>query len=103
MAKCSCGIASANVFKSFDRLENELKKENPDFISARDLTDDIRFAWFPDMKKDCKIDLSEEKKLLDEAIKHIFDKRWDDAIHKVRIADFQTWNKLLKCAEKKGD
>jgi hypothetical protein len=99
--KCSCGIATALVFRDFTELKNELKKDEPDVQKITDIIKDnlLRFGM-DNVEKDCGIELSEQKKQLDEALRKAIDKKLEDAKNLISTADFKTWNKLLRCAEK---
>lgn len=98
--RCSCGLATGNLFSKFDRLKQELRKDKPDLWTAQDLIDDVRIGTISNVEKECKIDLKEETELLDEAKKDIFDLEFENARGNVQKADFNSWNKLLKCAER---
>lgn len=98
--KCSCGLATGRLFSIFDRLKQELREDKPDGWTSQDLIDEIRIGVISTVEKDCKIDLKDEAEMLDKAKKDIIDLDFDNAIEKVRKADFNSWNKLLKCAER---
>lgn len=98
--KCSCGLAAQNVFVTFERVENELKKEKPDLWRFKDTLDDNILGWIPDMEKKCGLDLGKEKEMLKEAERLAIDKKWDDVMEKVRLSDFKIYRKLLDCAMK---
>ncbi|MHA1832503.1 MAG: hypothetical protein ACTSV7_00810 [Candidatus Baldrarchaeia archaeon] len=105
--KCSCGLAVANVFPAFERIEAELKKERPNRWKVHDILDDLRISFVPSMKKECGLDLSEEEKKLDEVKKKLLDlpiypkeEDWGEIREIVRNTDFWIHRKLLNCAER---
>jgi hypothetical protein len=98
MSKCSCGLDSGYVFSRFTHLENELAKDKPDFHIANARLDDLRISGVERVGNACGLDVLVEKVLLDEAKKDLYDRNYDSARQRVRNADFQLWNKLLKCA-----
>jgi len=101
--KCSCGIAASALFKDFDRARAELRKTKPDMWMMLDLlrgelsTGSV--GGIARVERDCGIDLSDSKKLLDNAHNAAMEQKWDEVENQVRNADFGAWNALLKCAE----
>ena len=102
--KCSCGISASALFKDFDRARAELKKDKPDMWTMLDLlrgelsTGSV--GGIAKVERDCGIDLSDSKKLLDNAHNAAMDQKWHEVENEVRNADFGAWNKLLKCSER---